>query len=176
MRHVHECRRRIPALASALPVIVPEANLPSVALELMRAIKALGLAAFFMTEDHNPGSAIARDLPGCYTTRTNKLEMVAVLRDHYLARHALSFAQPFIVAAEPGTCQVRDVRAEFMTQMRKFSRIRRERLEADGSTVYEYFYSGKKVGANDDFPMTLCIGVFMHDKFAHNPKYAALRA
>jgi hypothetical protein len=159
-----------------MAVIIPEANLPDIAMGVMRRIRETGLEnTFFMAEDQNPGAGQQRDLAGAYTTRKNKNMMVDVLRDVYIRPLACSFHMPFIVAGEIGICHKHDIRAEFVSEMRQFAEIKVPVQQRDGSVEFERQFSGKAVRADDDFVMALCIGVYMHDRFTQDPRYAPIR-
>jgi hypothetical protein len=176
--HVLECKRRIPRLQRALPVIIPESNLPCMALEIQRTLKMqLNFECIFMTEDKRKGQK-SGNLPGNITTHRNKEEMVTYFKEKYLATGKIFVRPDFIVASSEGpdvTDGVADVKHEFERQMRDFSRIKRYYRAPDQSTYVRFFHHGKIDGKNDDFVMALLMAPYMYRIFCASDKYRNVR-
>lgn len=170
--HIRECRRRIPALARALPVIIPESNIP-VALDLQYALKTLKRCdCVFMTEDNDSSAPVAWDRPGSVTTRQNKPEMVSILLRRF-TEHKIVLHSQFITASQDQT--LRDIEKEFVAQFRTFSEFKKRVRLQDGSIEIRRYYSGKTSGQNDDFVMAVAIGGFMKQRWEQKEKYARFR-
>jgi len=173
VQHLRACKR-VPALRYALPIIIPESNMP-VALDIQREVKVVQkVHCHFMTEDTDRAAATQWDYPGSVTTRYNKPEMVRLLI-RYMQEKRICFYEDFISVAE-GISGVHDVQKEFILELRKFSKVKKDKKLRDGTPVCAPpTYNGKCVGANDDLPMALSIGVFMYRVFMQKEKYAELR-
>lgn len=177
VRHIERCKE-LPFLQYALPIIIPESNLPLIAMQLQRDLKRDYKVRWqFMTEDKNKND-LGHTLPGSVTTHTNKLESVNILTQNYLKKNKIVFYQDFVVAASEGaeTTSGINVKKEFERQLRDFARIKKYKDARDGSKYVEFSYHGKSSGCNDDFVMTLLIAVRMHKIFWEKEKYANLRA
>lgn len=168
--HIRKCRS-LPFLSNCLAVIIPEANMATIAQHIMIAMRQLQVPrTIFMTEDNDKGAAHLYDLPGSITTRRNKPEMVTVLIEDYMKKQKLVFYRNFVVAEQESSV-VEDVKAEFVKQLRGFLRKKKAQKNRDGSTYFETFYTGKNNGNTDDFVLTLMIGVYMHHRFFTSEKY-----
>ncbi len=172
-QHIDAVKQQIPALRKALPVIIPESNIP-VALDIQWQLKTyLSVDCIFMTEDTDRASTTPYDMPGSVTTKHNKPIMVNLLK-RYLELGHIVFAQPFVTADE-STGNTRDIRKEFINQMYNFAKITVTRIEQDGSPAVKIFHSGKASGGNDDFVMALAIGIYMRGIFLDKDKYQHIR-
>ncbi len=176
MRHVSACKK-LPFLSYAMPVIIPESNLPLVAMQLQRTLKNdLEFVCQFMTEDKNKKS-MQSDLPGSVTTHDNKLEMVYTFINNYLKTDKVVFHKDFVVAVSEsvettsGIC----VKKEFERQLRDFTRIKKYKNTQDGSQQCVFFFNGKGSGQTDDLVMSLLIGILMHKRFWSKEKYEGVR-
>lgn len=170
--HIRECKRRIPALARVLPVIIPESNIP-VALDIQYALKTLKRCdCVFMTEDHDASAPVAWDRPGSVTTRQNKPEMVRILMQRFAEQKIVLHSQ-FITASQDET--LRDIEKEFVAQFRTFSEFKKRVRLTDGSIEIRRYYSGKTSGQNDDFVMAVAIAGFMKLRWDQKDKYARFR-
>lgn len=168
--HIEKCRSRR-FLRNAWAVVIPEANLPTIAQNIMNAVRELKVPrCIFMTEDNDKGSAYQYDLPGSITTRRSKPQMVTLLIEDYMKKQRLVFYHDFIVA-EWEYAVVDNIKNEFIKQMRGFLKKKKAMRQRDGTILYETFYSGKHNGQNDDFVLTLMIGIFMRERFFKNEKY-----
>ncbi len=169
--HIAACRQQIPELRLAVPIIIPESNMP-VALDLQYQLKTvMSVNCFFMTEDNDKAAPQPYDMPGAPTTGRNKPRMIRLLRQ-YLEQHRLVFHADFVNATvAPG----RPVQKEFIQQLRAFAEILKISEGADGAPAARTYYSGKNAGGNDDFVMCLAIGLFMKQIFDVKQKYEALR-
>lgn len=140
--HIEKCRK-LSFLRNSLAIVIPESNLPTIAQHLVTGLKDLQVKnCIFMNEDNNPGSAQRNDLPGSYTTRNKKSEMVLCLKEDYFRKHRIVFYQDFIVA-EKEYSVVEDVKVEFVKQLRGFCQKRKQTTARDGSIYFENFYLGK---------------------------------
>lgn len=168
--HIEKCRT-LPFLRNSLAVIIPEANMATIAQHIMISMRQLHVPnCVFMTEDNDRAAAHQYDLPGSITTRRNKPEMVTLLIEDYMKKQRLVFFRDFVVA-EPESSVVDDVKGEFVKQMRSFLRRKKAVKQRDGSVLFETFYTGKHNGGTDDFVLTLMIGVFMQRRFFTSEKY-----
>jgi len=123
-------------------VIIPEANLPTIAQNIVRVMRDLMVPnCVFMNEDNNKGSQQRNDLPGSITTRANKVEMVNILVEEYMKKHRVVFCRDFLVA-EPEYSTVENVKAEYVKQLRNFCRKRKQMNNRDGTAYFETFYTG----------------------------------
>lgn len=175
--HIAKCKE-IPFLRYALPIIIPESNLPTIAQELSRTLKlSLQLRCQFMTQDRSHAGTQA-DLPGSYTTRTNKLEMVQLMLNSYLAPRKIVFYKDFVVTVSEGeeATSTIDVKKEFERQLRDFARIKKYKVGRDGATTCEFFYNGKTGNSNDDLTISLLIALLMHKRFWSEEKYRNVRS
>jgi hypothetical protein len=178
-QHIAHCKQ-LPFLRYAHPIIIPESNLPMMAMELQNKLKhTLQVNCTFMTEDKSHAGALA-DLPGSYTTRQNKLEMVYSFIEHYLKTDRVVFHQDFVVAVSESmmvTASPGNIQKLFVRQLRDFARIKKYRVDKDGTTLCEFFFSGKNSGSNnDDFVMALLIAILMHKRFWSKDKYKNVRS
>jgi len=177
VRHIERCKE-LPFLQYALPIIIPESNLPLVAMQLQRTLKHdYKFRCQFMTEDKNKNDT-GYNLPGSITTHTNKLQSVDLLIRQYMKKNKIVFYHDFVVAvsnAAEATSGI-NVKKEFERQLRDFARIKKYKTAKDGSPCVDFFYHGKSSGCNDDFVLTLLIAVRMHKVFWEKEKYENLRA
>ena len=175
--HIHACKQ-IPYLKYALPIIIPESNLPTMALELQRTLKhQLHTTCQFMTEDKRKDS-VQSELPGSYTTHTKKIEMVHNIINRYLKPHKIVVNDDFIVTFSESieaTSGIQ-VKKEMERQMRNFSRIKQYRKHKDCSLYCEFFYNGKSSGENDDQVMAIIINALMYKWFMEKDKYKGIRS
>lgn len=177
LRHIAACKQ-IPFLKEALPIIIPESNMPLQALALQRVLKReYKLKCQFMTEDKNK-NAKSKELPGMITTHHNKLKMVELMKQALAKENGIVMYPNFIVAASEGVQATTgiNVRREFELQLREFSCIKQYNTDAAGATYAKFFYHGKLGGRNDDFVMSTLIGLFMHKLFEESEKYQNVRA
>ena len=138
--HINKCKK-LSYLKNALPVVIPEANLPTIAQNILYAMRDLQVNCVFMNEDDNKGSEQRNDLPGSITTRRNKVEMVLLLVEEYMKKRRLVFNREFIVA-EPEYSVVEDVKGEYVKQLRNFCQKRKQKVDRDGTIFFETFYTG----------------------------------
>lgn len=129
-------------MKNATTVIIPEANLPTIAQNIVRVMRDLMVPnCVFMNEDNNKGSKQRNDLPGSITTRANKVEMVNILIEDYMKKHRVVFCRDFLVA-EPEYSTVENVKSEYVKQLRNFCRKRKQMNARDGTAYFETFYTG----------------------------------
>ena len=177
VRHIEACKQ-LPFLEYALPIIIPESNLPLVAMQLQHTLKHdYKFRCQFMTEDKNKNDP-GYNLPGAITTHTNKAESVNILIQNYLKPNKIVFYHDFLVEASESAEATSgiNVKREFERQLREFQRIKKYKDGRDGSKYVDFSYHGKVSGRNDDFVMTLLIAVRMFKVFSEKEKYAKLRA
>lgn len=169
--HIVECKSKIQALRYALPIIIPESNIP-IAQDLMRRLKGeLGMRCAFMTEDHDASAPVAYDRPGSVTTHKNKEAMVDKLTKR-LAEGRIVMHTQFVVAAQDHT--LKNIEKELVDEFRTFSEFRKRVRLVDGSYETRRYHSGKCIGHNDDFVMAVAIGGEMKDRFYQKEKYRVL--
>lgn len=175
--HIVACRahkfgdERVEYLKHSIAVIIPESNLVTISTQLVTSLRHIGTPnCIFMNEDNNKGAAVHCDLPGSITTRKNKPEMVAVLLEHYFKKARIVFSREFI-SAEAEYSSIDNIHGEFITQLRAFSKKKKQVKARDGTFEFEIYYSGKISGGNDDFVLCLLIGVYNHGKFFSQRKY-----
>lgn len=174
--HVAKCKE-IPFLRYALPIIIPESNLPTMAAELQRTLKLnLQMKCQFMTEDKRKHSMEAQ-LPGNITTHKNKIEMINLLINTYLKPGRICLYHDFVVTVSEGeeATQIVNVKQELIRQMRDFARIKRIKTASDGSQRCEFVFNGKTKGANDDLVMAILMSGLMHKWWCEKPKYSGVR-
>ena len=138
-------------------------------INLIREVKKRNFGCTFMTED--------KGRPGMITTHANKIEMVRILKERYLARSRIVFYPDFVVAVS-GSREVTkkiDVRKEFERQMRDFGCSKEYKRQPDGTMRPDFYYHGKINGTNDDFAMCTLITVLMEERFRLDPKYSNLQ-
>jgi hypothetical protein len=177
VRHIARCKE-IAFLKEAIPVIIPESNMPLVALALQRSLKHdYKLKCQFMTEDKNR-NAKQKELPGMITTYHNKLKMVALMQKALAKENGIVMYPDFVVASSEGVESTTgiNIRKEFESQFREFQRIKQYCTDATGAAYAKFFYNGKRGGGNDDFVMSTMIGLFMHQLFEESEKYQNVRA
>lgn len=169
--HLHELRQSR-YLANALAVIIPESNLPLIALDLEQTMRGLKIPnILFMTEDR--GNSNALDMPGSVTTVKKKREMVFIMINYYMKISKISFSENFLVSLLENT-NLDNVQVEFIQQLRKFSQQRiTTRNHRENVDEVHVVYNGKMCGANDDFVMALLIAVYHHRVFFKEEKYSA---
>jgi hypothetical protein len=164
-------KNEIPALLHAMPIIVPESNMP-LALDLQYQLKTVySVKCEFMLEDSDKSTGVAFDMPGSVTTRHNKATMVHLLK-RYLETEQIGFSPIFVSNHET---MVFNVRKEIIKELQAFSRILETKEGPGGSPVQRVYYSGKVAGGQDDFVMTIAIGIYMKHIFDVKDKYAPLR-
>lgn len=174
--HVKKCKE-IPFLRYALPIIIPESNLVTMAAELQRTLKLnLQMKCQFMTEDKRKHS-METELPGNVTTHQNKIEMISILINTYLKPGKICLYHNFVVTVSEGeeATQVVDVKKELIRQMRDFAKIKRIKTAGDGSQIATFVYNGKTKGANDDLVMAILMAGLMCKWFNTLPKYQGIR-
>lgn len=174
--HVKKCKE-IRFLQYALPIIIPESNLVTVAAELQRTLKLnLQMKCQFMTEDKRKHS-METELPGNVTTHQNKIEMISILINTYLKPGKICLYHDFVVTVSEGeeATQVVDVKKELIRQMRDFAKIKRIKTAGDGSPIATFVYNGKTKGANDDLVMAVLMAGLMRRWFVTKPKYEGIR-
>lgn len=176
-QHVTECKK-IPFLAYALPIITVESNMHTIAQEVARTLKlSLRMKCQFMTEDKSKAGT-QEDIPGSFTTRTNKLEMIQILINSYFNPRLIKFYENFVVTVSEGeeATSFINVKNEFVRELRDFSRIKKYKTTSEGTQIVQFFYNGKTKGANDDLVMALLIAVLMHRRFTTEDKYRNVRS
>jgi hypothetical protein len=178
IQHVTKCKE-IPQLQYAFPIIIPEANMATLASELQRTLKyEFKFKCQFMTEDKRKGAKKA-DMPGIYTTGHNKNDMIHLFMNNYLKKGRVFMYPNFVVAASEGeeiTCGYGSIKGEFESELREFSRVRRLYRAPDGTENPKFFYHGKIDGNDDDFVMALVIAPFAYRIFSTSGKYSGVRA
>lgn len=162
-------------LRDALIVMIPESNLPVIAVELEKSLrrdfKIQNLT--FMTEDK--GNDNARDMPGSVTTARKKKEMVYIMIHTYMKNYQISFSSDFVWVIKEQQ-SIESVYDEFIQQLRKFSQKRIvTRNHHENTDQVHFAYSGKMCGANDDFVMALLIAVYHQRVFFDDEKYQMYR-
>ncbi len=174
--HIKACRR-IPALAHAWAIVIPESNLPHIAEGLRDALKneyRVPKLAFMMEDGHGSGKQRIFDLPGSQTTERNKREAVDILRDEYLKPERICFNEPFITVF-PDYRLSADIKTDVMDHMRNFKKKLLTRRDRVGAQINEITYTGKLTGVkNDDFVsafLILMIAVREFWKEANRAKY-----
>ena len=174
--HITACRK-IPALAHAWAIIIPESNLPHIAEGLRESLKdeyKVPRMVFMMEDGHGQGKRRVFDLPGSMTTERNKREAVDILRDQYLRPEQICFNDPFIWVY-PDVRIVPDVKLEIMDHLRNFKKKLLPRKERTTAEISEVTYTGKLSGnKNDDFVSALLIAVYNKREFwkeANRAKY-----
>lgn len=177
VRHVTKCKE-IPQLQYAFPVIIPEANMATLAMELQRTLKyEFKFKCQFMTEDKRKGAKKV-DMPGIYTTHHNKNDMIHLFMNNYLKKGRISVHPNFVVAASEGeeiTCAYGSIKGELESELREFSRVKAIKRAPDGTEYAKFFYHGKTDGNDDDFVMALVIAPFAYRIFSTHDKYRGVR-
>ena len=174
--HVKKCKE-IPFLLYALPIIIPESNLVTMAAELQRTLKLnLQMKCQFMTEDKRKHS-METELPGNVTTHQNKIEMISILINTYLKPGKICLYHDFVVTVSEGedVTQFIDVKKELIRQMRDFAKIKRIKTAGDGSQIPTFVYNGKTKGLNDDLVMAILMAGLMKKWFFSLEKYRGIR-
>jgi len=165
--HILACRR-LPGLANALPIVVPEANMAHISMSLRDHVQEeLGLKCLFLMED-NKGKGPYRDTAGSITSERNKRESAEMLRDLYLKPGLACFHKHFVtVHLEVAIDQ--DVKSVLVGQMRNYKMKRLAYKDHGGALRYEPYYSGKWTGdKNDDFVSAMLIAVYNKREFWRN--------
>lgn len=177
IQHVAKCKE-LPQLQYVFPIIIPEANMATLASELQRTLKFdYKFKCQFMTEDKSKNSK-QPDMPGVYTTAHNKTDMIHLFMNQYLKKRRIFVHPNFVVAASEGaeiTCGYGSIKGEFEAELREFSRVRRIYRAPDGTEYAKYFFHGKIDGNDDDFVMALVIAPFMYRIFCTHEKYRGIR-
>lgn len=96
--------------------------------------------------------------------------MVIMLTEDYLKKKRIVFYDQFFTTEQEYSA-IDDVKGECINQLRKFNQKRVMNKNKDGTVSCEIFYSGKYGGGNDDFVLSLLIGIYNHKKFWNNSKY-----
>ena len=160
VEHIKKCRL-IKHLQYALAIIIPESNLPFIAMQLQFEIKNRFQLEnhYFMMGDSGSGNGM-KDLPGSITTHKKKLEMVHMIKENYMKNGRICFNNPFIVTRDD-ELPFDDLKTEIMKQMRGFRKKRWYKTDTEGNSICQLIYTGKEpIGHNDDFVMTLLIAVY----------------
>lgn len=164
-RHVTACRR-LPGLEKALAIIVPEANMPHIAMSLREEVQEVRRlpAVLFMMED-SKGHGQYRDTAGSITTERNKREAVEMLRELYLKPGQLGFHAKFVCVHFDVGVGV-EVKEMLVAHLRNYKFKRIAYKDHGGATRYEIYYSGKWTGdKNDDFVSAILIAVYNKREF-----------
>lgn len=171
VEHIYQCRR-IKHLQYAMPVIIPESNLPYIAQQLQMDVRQMYRESIvFMMEDAGSRTAMQKDLPGSVTTHRKKNEMVINLQNKYLKLGKVLFNTMFI-NVRFDELPFDDIQVEIMKQLRGFRQKRCYKLDTEGNSVCQLIFTGKApVGQNDDFVMVLLIGCYYQQIFFENPIY-----
>ena len=114
----------------------------TIAQHIVKRMREIGTPnVVFMNEDNNKGSEQRNDLPGCITTRRNKVDMITILIEDYMKKNRIVFNRNFIVTHEE-YLQIGDVKSEIVKQFRNFCQKLKETKARDGTTFHEKFYTG----------------------------------
>ena len=152
-------------------MIIIEANIISHALSVQAAVRQLGVhRTTFLFEDRSSANKEQRDSPGSITTKTNKPEMIHLLRDKYLRPNNIGFFYDFITANRERAI-VDDLQEEIIKELRLFNKRLIIQKMRDGSVQNDIYYTGKLTGGNDDFVMALAMCVYWKEVFFTNEKY-----
>jgi hypothetical protein len=176
--HIRHCRaqrfgeNRTRYLHDAYAIVIVEANLPTIADEILEKIKIANVPRVkFMTQVDNKNSSIRRDVPGSMTTGKNKPIMAKLLID-YMKNGHIVFCKDFVVC-ELELCPFADTQKEVVSHLRNFC-LRRKPIKArDGTIIYERHFSGKFNGHDDDFVLAIMIALFNHGVFFSDKRYRA---
>jgi len=179
--HVEACRK-YESMRHCLAVIIPEANLPFVSLELAHKLgpndpeypKHFLHNHLFMTEDSsgkNSTGGRRLDLPGSITTHRNKHQSVNLLIEEYFKPEMILFHEPFVISQKEVTA-VENVQLEYVAQIRNFKKQRLQKKDAEGNPINQIIFTGKKTGGrNDDFVSALQMLPFNKRIFFNDDRY-----
>jgi hypothetical protein len=147
--HIAACRA-LSFLKQALVVVIPEANLPTIAQHIEKGVHQLGvLNVLFMNEDNNASSEQRNDLPGTITTRKLKMAMMTRMIRDYMEPAKLGFYKQFITA-EPEVSVHDDNKRELVKELRNHVQKRLLRTDRDGTPYFEIFYTGMHADAGSE--------------------------
>jgi hypothetical protein len=171
VEHIRQCRR-LKHLTYAMPIVIPESNLPYIAQQLQIDVKRMyNDKIVFMMEDSG-SKMVDKDLPGSMTTHRKKNTMVTLLQNEYLKPGRLSFHRSF-VNVKFEELPFDDIKIEIMKELRGFRQKRCYKLDAEGQSICQLIFTGKApIGQNDDFVMVLLMGCYNEKLFFEDARYS----